>query len=298
MAAHEPTTRPRHPWPRRIARWLFIPVTVYAAWCAILWFKQDGMIFPGQLAGTGAGHTAPADAETWELTIKSPRATMAPTTVEAWFFLGDGCSPEHPGPAVLIFHGNADLIDHWTDIAQEYTSRGVSVLLCEFRGYGRSTGTPSQRALVHDACAFHDMLAARPEVRTDAIIAHGRSLGAGVAAQLALRRPIAALVLDEAFTSVASFAAGYGVPAFVVKHPFRTDVALRTFKGTVLITHGTRDTTIPFSHGRALASLRPDATFIELPADHFNFPGDDAKYWGAIDEFLRRSGIRGAAGDP
>jgi hypothetical protein len=277
-----------------VRRWLVVLAGLYVLWCALLWFKQDAMIFPRHFTAPGMPRP-PENAEAWTYS----RLNLGDeTAIEAWFFLGDGCSREHPGPAVMIFHGNADLIDHWTDVAQQYTSRGVSVLLCEFRGYGRSGGQPSQSAIVDDACRFHDMLAARPEVRADAILAHGRSLGGGVAAQLAANKPITALILDETFTSVASFAASYGVPPFLVKHPFRTDDALSAFKGRVFIAHGTRDVTVPFSHGKKLAAMRPDATFLQLPCDHFSFPGDSAAYWEALDEFLAHCGLTDTAPAP
>ncbi len=289
--AETPRKAPRS-LPRRIARWLFVPACVYAAWCALLWFKQGDMLFPRDMA-VGLSDP-PADALVMYRDIGAATDPSAPR-VEAWYFQGEGCSADRPGPAVFLFHGNADLINNWDDIARAYTQRGVNVLLCEYRGYGRSGGTPSQSAIVDDATYFYDLVVLRPEVRRDAIISHGRSLGGGVAAQLAAKRPVAALVLDETFTSVASFASGYGVPTLLVRNPFRTDDVLRTFKGAVFIAHGTRDVTIPYTHGTALASLRPDAVFVACPADHMNFPGDDEAYWQALEAFLVKSDLINAA---
>ena len=60
--------------------------------------------------------------------------------VEAWFLLGEGRSPESPGPALMFFHGNAESIDEWPVWLRPFQERGVSLLLMEYRGYGRSTG--------------------------------------------------------------------------------------------------------------------------------------------------------------
>ena len=82
--------------------------------------------------------------------------------VEAWFLDGSNGAPT----ATLIFaHGNAELIDHQDAIVTGYRRLGVSVMLCEYRGYGRSTGRPSEDAIVRDHAEAFDRLAARPDRR-------------------------------------------------------------------------------------------------------------------------------------
>jgi fermentation-respiration switch protein FrsA (DUF1100 family) len=124
------------------------------------------------------------------------------------------------------------------------------------------------------------------------IFFHGRSLGTGVACALAAQRQPAALVLESAFTSVASFAPSYGLPGFLARDPFRNDRVLPGVRAPLLLAHGNADTTVPMSHAQALARSRPDATFVELPCGHNDFPGSDAgRYESERAMFLRRAGL-------
>jgi fermentation-respiration switch protein FrsA (DUF1100 family) len=159
-------------------------------------------------------------------------------------------------------------------------------LLIEYRGYGRSTGSPGERAIVSDAADFYDVLAARPDVDSARILVHGRSLGAGVAAQLAACRPVRGVVLESAFRSAASFAARFGAPSFIMKSPFRTDRVLPGVKAPVLLLHSRDDEIIPFTHAQALLRARPDATLVELRGGHNSGLSSTPGYWNAIDAWL------------
>lgn len=253
----------------------------------MLFSFQTSMLFPRSLPNSlGWAMQTPADVEAWKITIGEG------VTVESWYVQGRGRTAESPGPAVLYFHGNAELIDHVQDVARWYADRGVSVVLVEYRGYGRSGGTPSQDRIVTDSETLYDMLAQRPEVDKSRIFVHGRSLGGGLAAQVAQRRPTAAIVLNSAFTSVSAMARGYLVPPFLVRNPLHTDDVLEHYQHPVFIAHGTRDNIIPFSHGQRLASLAPGAVFVQLGCSHNDFPGDDtSKYEEALASFLRAHGL-------
>src|SRR5688572_13803243 len=93
--------------------------------------------------------------------------------VEAFFFPAVGAGAK--GPAVIFAHGNGEAIDHWVSELDFYLERGVSLLLVEYRGYGRSSGTPSAGAIVDDTELFLGMLERRPEVDPARVIFHGRS---------------------------------------------------------------------------------------------------------------------------
>src|SRR5688572_30832441 len=108
--------------------------------------------------------------------------------VEGWFLPAYGVAAGRPGPAVIFAHGNAEIIDPYALELEPYRRMGVSVLLPEFRGYGRSGGEPSEEGITDDFVAFHDLLAARPDVDPSRIVFHGRSLGGGVVCALAARR--------------------------------------------------------------------------------------------------------------
>jgi fermentation-respiration switch protein FrsA (DUF1100 family) len=270
---------------RLLARLGVTLVIAYVLWCAALWWKQTDLVFPRSFANAAPRLSeAPRGATSWWREDEGAR-------VEAWWFAGIGTSPETPGPAVMLFHGNGETIDNWEGIANEYVMRGVSVLLPEYRGYGRSTGEPSQAAIARDMLHWHTKLLEQSSVASDRIVLHGRSLGGGVAMQLAKEREPAAMILESTFTSVAAFAQQYYVPSFIVRHPFRSDKVIGGLSCPILIAHGRDDEIIPFSHGEELARLARNATFVEVSGGHNDFPGDqdryDREWWG----FLRARGI-------
>ncbi|HRR86970.1 MAG TPA: alpha/beta hydrolase, partial [Phycisphaerae bacterium] len=133
----------------------------------------------------------------------------------------------------------------------------------------------------------------REDVDPGRIAIHGRSLGGGVAAQIAARRKPAALILESTFTSVASYAQKYCVPKLLVRHPFRTDLVLPELDVPVLVFHGTRDDIVPVKHGRRLAKLARNAVYVEYDCGHNDAPGpgNEADYWGRIEAFLEEAGI-------
>lgn len=287
MTPPAPPPAPPPPPPRRALRALR-RVAVFAAvflalWWGALWFLQGRLIFLPGLAGAPLPDALiPAGIErVW--VEETPGAR-----VEAWLFRPPESPPGTPLPLVMHFHGNAELIDHGGGVAEFYAARGFATLLVEYRGYGRSGGSPSERAIVADATAFHDLMAARPDIDPARIVLHGRSLGSGVAAQLAARRPPAALILESPFTSIASMAAGYGAPAFIVRSPFRTDRVLPTLACPVLILISPDDEIIPASHGRRLHAATPASTLVELTGGHNDPSVGQGAFVAAVEGLLAR----------
>ena len=158
-----------------------------------------------------------------------------------------------PAPALIYFHGNAELIDNNMALARGYAGAGYVVLLAEYRGYGRSTGRPSASAQGEDAAAFFDLLAGREGVDPTRISALGRSLGGASAGALAARRPLCALMLESTFTSLGDMVAEAGFPAALAQGTLETRAAVAGYAGPVLVMHGLADEVIPFAHGAALA---------------------------------------------
>ena len=253
----------------------------YVAAVTVMYFNQADLIFPGARRSPPA--TRPPDPGVTQIWITTGNGQR----VEAWYQAGAGRSPQSPGPAVIYFHGNADLIDTRWSAVQPYVVAGISALAVEYRGYGRCDGQPSQAALVADSVAFYDWLAARPDVDEQRIILHGLSLGGGVAAAVAEQRPSAALVLECTFTSVAALANRYCMPSFLCRHPFHTDRVLPSLNEPIAIFHGRNDCTIPVSHGRRLHELAPHSSYTELDCGHHDFRND----WENIRAFLANAGL-------
>jgi len=255
-------------------------IGIYLAYCGLLFVFQRQMLFPRYMVMTRANlpDGFPGLERIW--------LELAGMRVEAWFL--PARTEARPAPVVIITHGNAESIDFLPDEFQPFTERGISLLMVDFPGYGRSQGAPSQQTITDTMLKAYDVAAARPDVDANRIILLGRSLGGGAVCQLADRRPIRGLILVSAFTSVRAFAPRYLVPSFLVKDPFDNLAVIRKFDGPVLIIHGTRDEIIPYRHGQALAAAAPDGNLVSFHSGHNDLPTDSRQFWQAVDEYLQK----------
>jgi fermentation-respiration switch protein FrsA (DUF1100 family) len=258
-----------------LVRILLIGLALYGAWAVLLFFGQRAMLYPGarQRAVPAVPPRIPG--------VEPLRIPTAAGPVEAWFLPPPADTPR-PAPAVVFLHGNGEVIDDWPALASGLAGRGVGVLLVEYPGYGRSAGRPSQGAITEVATAAYDSLAARADVDPHRIVAYGRSLGGGVAAQLAARRPVAALVLVSTFTSVRDFARDYLLPGWLVRDPYDTATVLVDFPGPVLVVHGRLDAMIPYRHGEELARIAPGARLVSYDSAHNDCPPDFEAHWDDV----------------
>lgn len=238
---------------------------------------QRKLLFPRpSLAGAAP---RPADAQQVWLSTSDGR-------VEAWF-LPPRAAPASPAPLIIFFHGNGELIDGLPEDFTKPRGWGLGVLLVEFPGYGRSTGSPSQESIGAAAVAAHDWARGQTGIDPERIVAYGRSLGGAAAAMLAAQRPTAALVLESTFTSVRSFAHRFGVPELVVLDPFDTLSLLRSNRRPVLVLHGNSDRLIPAAHARRLAEAAASSELHFLRCGH----NDCARPWGTLRSFLKKSDV-------
>jgi len=211
--------------------------------------------------------------------------------VEAWFLPGNGVSAERPGPLVIFAHGNGELIDFWPDALAPYREMGVSVLLPEYRGYGRSAGSPSEKTIASDFVAFHDLAVARPEVSAARVVLHGRSIGGGAVCALAAQRRPAALVLQSTFTSLADVTRRFLLPRFLVLDPFDNVEVVRALDAPVLVVHGRTDTLIPPAHAEALARAAGARGRLAWFDGGHNDTPEPRLYWEEVRRFLADSGL-------
>jgi fermentation-respiration switch protein FrsA (DUF1100 family) len=204
--------------------------------------------------------------------------------VEAWFLPAAG---DPPAPLLIHAHGNGELIDIQTQSVASLRTAGIAVLLVEYPGYGRSTGHPSQASVTATFVAAYDW--ARRDARVDGtrIIGYGRSLGGGAIAQLAARRPVAALVLESTFISLGEMVRDAGVPRWLVVNTFDTRAVLTGYPGPVLVLHGTRDGTFPVAHAHSLHAASPRATLHLEACGHNDCPPQ----WELVLSFLARNGV-------
>jgi fermentation-respiration switch protein FrsA (DUF1100 family) len=225
-----------------------------------------------------AGRTRPPDAEQLWLATDLGR-------IEAWY-LPPKRSAER-APVLIYFHGNGELIDFLPLEFAEPRDWGVAVLLVEFPGYGRSTGSPSQASDTAAGLAAFDWATRQPRIDPARVIAYGRSLGGGAAVIVASRCKPAALILESTFTSVRSFAHRFLVPEFLVRDPFDSLSVLGTYAGPTLLFHGDRDEVVPLAQGQRLAQEARSGQLHVLSCGHNDCP----KQWPLIRGFLAANAV-------
>ncbi len=199
--------------------------------------------------------------------------------------------PDSSAPWLIVFHGNAGNIGGRVDKFAMLRECGLNLLAVDYRGYGRSGGSPDEQGLYRDAEACYDHVLHRG-TPPERIFLYGESLGSAVAIDLAARRPVGALIAEGAFTSIAD--RGSEIYPFLpvrwmVRNRFASIDKIGHVRAPKLFLHADNDEVIPLSHGRRLfeASSEP-RTFVPLRGDHNGaFMIDAEHYTGAIAEFLR-----------
>ena len=160
---------------------------------------------------------------------------------------------------LLLCHGNAGNVGDRVLHAALLTATGFDVLLFDYRGYGRSSGRPSEEGTYRDARAALRCLLEQAGVDPARVFFLGESLGGAVALDLALERPPAGLVLLSTFTGVRELGRLHYpfVPASLIPDAYRTLRRIHELDAPLLVLHGDRDEIVPLSQGRALFEAAP-----------------------------------------
>ena len=164
--------------------------------------------------------------------------------------------PAAPGMATLmVAHGNAGHIGHRVGKLAAFALAGYGLFLVGYRGFGGNPGTPSEDGLYIDARAALAWLA-RHEVAAEEVVAYGESLGTGVAIEVASAAPVAAVVLESPYTSLADVASCHywylPFASSLVTDRFEARKAIGRVEAPVLLLHGKRDSIIPVRQAEEL----------------------------------------------
>ena len=260
---------------------LFISVIACLSWWVLVSYFQERFIFPRFLVNADVAAAAPDDVEV--LLVGED------VNVEAFLLPGAGSSESRPSPMIVLLHGNAELIDDRLDMARRFSNLGYAVLLPEYRGYGRSGGSPGQEVIRGDVLEAIDRATARVDIDGNRVGYYGISIGTGVAADVALRRSPTCMVFVVPPASVSGFAWSFGAPPFLIRHPFRTDEALSRLSVPLLICSNAQDEVVPPEQARMLHELAGKySTLLEFEGRH-NFLFDESeeeRRRKAIEEFF------------
>jgi uncharacterized protein len=182
--------------------------------------------------------------------------------LHAWWLQSRAPSLGH----VLFCHGNAGHIGDRRPHLELLAAAGFDVLAFDYRGYGRSSGRPSEDGLYRDARAARAALARRPGADPARIVYFGESLGGAVALALALEQPPAGLVLQSTFTSVRDMARMHYpfIPPALVPDAYPSLRLIRALTAPLLVLHGDRDEIVPLIYGQALAEAAPGAKRVHV----------------------------------
>lgn len=156
---------------------------------------------------------------------------------------------------ILYFHGNAGDLSGWQFVASDFLSFGYNILIIDYRGYGKSTGTISEAGFYRDAEAAYGFVVQQKGFNPQDVIIYGRSVGTGVAVHLASTFPNKGLVLEAPYTSLKALAdekLPFFFPSLYLKYTFDNEAKINTLKAPVIFVHGTMDTLIPVSHAETL----------------------------------------------
>ena len=174
--------------------------------------------------------------------------------------------------ALLYLHGNGGNIGHRLDQIEVFHRLGLNILIIDYRGYGASSGKPSEEGTYQDALAAWNWLTQEKRLAPERIVLFGESLGGSIAAWLAARHKPAGLVIYASFTSVPEMARAV-YPLFpaslLVRYRYDTRAALKNVNCPVLILHSREDEIVPFGHGQALLeAAREPKRLVELRGGH------------------------------
>lgn len=267
---------------RMLGTLLFIIAGVWLGLSLLLYTLQERYVFFPDKSVTAT----PADlALSYEQVVLT---TEDRVPLQGWFI---PAAPDRP--TLLFLHGNAGNISHRLDTLQLFHRLGLNVFIFDYRGYGNSGGSPSERGTYRDARAAWRYLTVERRIPAARIVLFGRSLGGAVAVWLAARTRPAALILESTFTSVRDMAARYypWLPvSLVVRIRYPTLDRIGRLRLPVLVVHSRDDEIIPYTAGQRLyRAVQGPKTFLTLHGGHNDgFLVSGTAYRDGLADFLRR----------
>ena len=252
---------------------------LYALLCGAAYFFQETILFRST--------QLPTDFQfRFDLPFEEINLETAPgITINALYF-------ETPNPrgVVLYFHGNAGALNAWGTRAETFIPRNYNLLILDYRGYGKSTGSiNSEDNMHHDARVFYNYLTQQKGYTSNQIILYGMSMGTGVAAALASKVPAKALLLEAPYFNMLELTSRYApfLPLkYLLRYQFRSDLNLEQVRCPIHIIHGTADQVIPYDEGHKLVQKFPHIHFTTVNNGQHNNLRDFSEYEMFLDEAL------------
>jgi hypothetical protein len=249
---------------------------VYIAVLAMLYLRQRELVFPRDPARADITQAGLIGAEEVTLTTADGERLVA------WVV-----PPRSGKPVLLYFHGNAGNLGRPGRLGRfkALTEDGTGLFAVSYRGYGGSTGSPTEEGLHLDARALYGAAAER--FGASQLVGYGESLGTGVVLKLAAEAPLAAVVLEAPYLSTASVAQGiypYVPIRLLMLDRFESQAVIGRVRVPLLVLHGARDGVIPFTQGETLYGLaNAPKRFLRFPQGRH----EDLPAYGSLPEVRR-----------
>lgn len=164
-------------------------------------------------------------------------------------------------PTIVFFHGNGGNLAHRSGFFDLLSKGGFGILALDYRGYGASTGSPSEQGFYSDARAAINYAVTDISIPPEKIIIYGESIGTGVAVQMATEYKTAALILQSPFSSMKELVKNYypWLPVgLLLKDRYDSNKKIAKVKSPILLFHGDEDTIIPIEYGKKLFAASPE----------------------------------------
>jgi pimeloyl-ACP methyl ester carboxylesterase len=193
---------------------------------------------------------------------------------------------------IVYFHGNGGNLSVWSDVLAGLVQHGYEVIAIDYRGFGLSTGTPSEQGLYRDVDATLARVGTDLRRRDVPLVYWGRSIGTAMAAYAASQRPPGGVVLEAGFPNAKAIFEGSPLMfalTFFTTYRFPTSEWMANVTAPVLVLHGDQDSVIPYALGQRLyESLPGPKRFVTIAGGDHNdpTPPDARLYWGAVQEFI------------
>lgn len=206
------------------------------------------------------------------------------TKLHAWY-----CPVDSPQAVVLYFHGNAGNLSGRAALLRRLQNQHrCSVMIFDYRGYGRSAGKATAEGAIQDGIAARKELAKLAKVTEENIVLMGRSLGGAIAIQLAAEKPPRGLVVESSFSSLKAIANQHfpKLAWLVPKGKLNSIETIAAIDVPILMSHGDRDHVIPFSMGRALyKAAQEPKQFVTIGGAGHN-DRQSSEYYQEFDQFI------------
>lgn len=263
---------------RKLIRWtLFAIPATYVLLCSALYFRQESLLFRPEKLDANFRFEFPQKFAEVNLPVDG-------ATLNALHF-----TVANPKGVVLYFHGNSGSLRRWGEVAESFTSRHFDLFIIDYRGYGKSGGAiQSEQQLIADGEAAYSYVSQRYTPQN--IVIYGRSLGTGLAAQIAQRHSPKMLILETPYVSLKELTGRFYpyIPGFLLKFPMRTDLAVKQITSPIYLVHGTADEVVPYdSSEKLLPLIRTSKELVTIPNGAHNGLRTTPLYNTALDRFLR-----------